>query len=240
MNSTNNISARATFDHARRMFVRAFADKFGGNLVACEQWVNNLKLSQSEIRLEVQLTTGSNVFTFGVTPNQQATGGNAPFNTENRLQLQDSLCVSEYGIFVAKPTSATDTAYKLLTYGNVNVFTTANAAAALDGTFYSNGSFSLKANNDVVIPYRGLFNHRYVPQTQLSGVTASATVPLYQDQLRGAEDGFVTAEPNVVLIGSKNYQPQLVLPAALAAVETFERAIIIFRGVLAQNSSVVS
>lgn len=239
MNSTNNISARATFDHARRMFVNAFKDKFGGNILACEQWVNNLKLSQSEIRLEVQLTTGGNVFAFGVTPNQQATGGNAPFNTENRLQLQDSLCVSEYGIFVAKPASATDTTYKLLTYGNAQVFSTSNVATALDGTFYSNGSFALKANNDVVIPYRGLFNHRYVPQTQGGvGITAQTVFP--QDQVRGAEDGFVTAEPNVVLIGSKNYVPQIVLPASLAAVETYQRAILIFRGVLAQNSSVVS
>ena len=238
MNSTNNIAARATYEQAKKMFFQSFRDKFKADQ-ECAQFVNNLKLSQSEIRLEVQLTTAGNAFSFGLTP-QQSNTGNTLFNTEQRLNLQDSLCVSEYGIFVAKPASATDTAYKLLTYGNANVFTTANVAPAIDGTLYSNGQFKLTCNNDVLIPNRGLFNHRYVPQTQLSGVTASATVALYQDQIRGAEDGFITAEPNIVLVGSKNYVPQIILPAALAAVESTQRAILIFRGVLAQNSTVVS
>jgi hypothetical protein len=43
-----------------------------------------------------------------------------------------------------------------------------------------------------------------------------------------------------VLIGSKNYIPSIILPAALAAVETVQRAVIIFRGILAQNSTVIS
>lgn len=239
MNSTNNISARAAFDNARKMFFTSFRDKFSSD-AECAAWVSNLKLSQSEIRCEVQLTTGGNIFTLGLTTQQNSTGATGVFNTEQRLNMQDSLCINEYGIFVAKPASATDGAYKLQTYGNVNVFTTANAAAAIDGNLYSNGQFRLTCNNDVLIPSRGLLNHRYVPQTQLSGVTASTSVPLYQDQQRGAEDGFITTEPNVVLVGSKNYQPQIVLPAALAAVETYERLIVIFRGILAQNSTVVS
>lgn len=239
MNSTNNIAARAAYENAKRMFFNSFRDKFSSDM-ACSDWVNNLKLSQSEIRTEVQLTTTANQFTFGVTTQQFSSGATTVNNTESRLNLQDSLCVAEYGLFVAKPSSATDTTYKLLTYGNVNVFTTANTGAAIDSTLYSNGQFKLTCNNDVLVPSRGLFNHRYVPQTQLSGVTASTSVPLYQDQLRGAEDGFITCEPNIVLVGSKNYAPQLVLPAALAAVETYERAILIFRGILAQNSTVVS
>lgn len=243
MNSTNNISARASFENAKRMFFNAFRDKFPAGVAgdrACSDFVNSLKLSQSEIRTEVQLTTTANQFVFGVTTQQNSTGATAVNNTENRLALQDSLCVSEYGLFVAKPASATDAAYKLLTYGNVNVFSTSNAAAAIDGNLYSNGQFRLTCNNDVLVPSRGLLNHRYVPQTQQSGVTASATVALYQDQFRGAEDGFVTAEPNIVLVGSKNYLPQLIIPSALAAVETYQRAVLIFRGILAQNSTVIS
>lgn len=242
MNSTNNVAARQAYQQAQNMFYVALRDKFpegAAGDMACRNWVNNLKLAQSEIRCEVKLNTANNIFTFGVTQNQPNTN-NQVFNTEQRLNMQDSLCVAEYGIFVGKPTSDTDTAWTPLTYGNPNIFTTANAAAAINGTFYGNGNFALKCNNDVLIPGRGLFNHYYVPQTQQSGVTASATVPLYRDQQRGAEDGFITAEPNLVLVGTKNYIPQIVLPAALAAVETFERAVIIFRGVLAQNSTVVS
>lgn len=241
MNSTNNIAARAAYEQAKKTFYVAFRDKFPmgpqGD-AECMAYVNSLKLSQSEIRLEVGLTTNGTTFNFGVTQ-QQANTGNVLFNTENRLNLQDSLCVSEYGFFVAKPSSATDTTYRLRTYGNATEFSTANVSAAIDGTLYGNGYFRLTCNNDVLIPYRGLFNHRYVPQTQNGvGVTAQTVFP--QDQLRGAEDGFVTCEPNLVLIGSKNYVPQIVLPAALAAVETNQRAVMIFRGILAQNSTVIN
>lgn len=246
MNSTNNISARAAFDHARKMFFNAFigdfVKKFGPGEKArmeCQNYVDSLKLSQSEIRTEVALTATANRFQFGVTINQVSTGASGVFNTENRLQLQDSLCVNEFGIFVGKPASSTDTAWNLQTYANPNIFT-ANAATALNTTFYSNGAFRLLCNNDVLVPYRGLYNHKYVPQTQQSGVTASATVPLYADQIRGAEDGIVTSEPNIVLSGSKNNIPEIVLPSALANVDSGQRAVLIFRGILAQNSTVVS
>lgn len=241
MNSTNNISARASFEHAVRMFYKAFRDKFTPGMAGdelCKQFVNNLKLSQSSVRLEVQMNATNNSFIFGLTPNQSNTG-NTTFNTENRLQLQDSLCVSEMGVFMAKPASATSTIFKLDNYGNPNTYTTANVATAVDGTFFANGAFRLTCNNDVLIPYRGLQACRYVPQTQGGvGITAQTVFPL--DQQRGAEDGFVTVEPNLVLVGSKNYTPQIILPSNLAAVETFQRAVLIFRGVLAQNSTVVN
>lgn len=242
MNSTNNISARAAFENAKKMFYNAFRDKFQAGSYGdseCVKFVNNLKLSQAEIRTEVQLTTAANAFTFGLTTQQVSTGASAPFNTEQRLNLQDSLCVSEYGLFVAKPTSATDTTYQLCTYGNSTIFSTANVAAAINGTLFANGQFRLTCNNDVLIPSRGLFNHYYVPQTQNAvGVTAQTVFPV--DQKRGAEDGFVTSEPNIVLVGSKNYITQIMLPAALAAVETYQRAVLVFRGILAQNSTVVN
>jgi hypothetical protein len=240
LNNISNSSARESYNHAKRMLFKAFRDKFESGAQGdqrCSMFVENLKLSQSEIRLEVQLTVAANIFTFGVTPQQASTGGaGAPFNTENRLQLQDSLCVNEYGIFVGNPASATDTAWQLRTYGNQVDFGAA-PANALDSTFYSHGNFLIKANNDVIMPYRGLFNHWYKGETQQTAAVGAASPG---DQIRGAQDGMITDEPNIVLIGSKNYQPQIVLPTALAAVTSFERAIVIFRGILAQNSTVVS
>jgi hypothetical protein len=235
MNSTNNTSARMSFDIAKQILFNSWLESFGGNSTECWKYVNNRKLSQHEIRLEVELNVANNRFVFGLTPNQANSTG-VTFNTENRLQLQDSLVVSEYAVFVAQPTSRTDTTFVLNTYGNTQVFAAADAAA-LDSTFYSNGFFSTKVNNDVIIPYRGLFNHWYKPQTQQ---TAALGPGAPKDQLRGAEDGFVTQEPNLLLIGSKNYQPEIVLPAALASAAAFERAILIYRGVLAQNSTVVN
>lgn len=234
MNNTNNISARMAFENARVMFYNAFRDKFQSDS-ACTDFVNSLKLSQSEIRLEVGLNISNNIFTFGVTPNQ-ASSSNVKFPTERRLELQDSICCNEYGIFVAKPANADDSAYEYQTYGNQVVFGTAGAAA-LNGTFYGNGSFQVRCNNDVIAPYRGLGNHKYIGQTQQTAALGAAS-PM--DQYRGAEDGFITSEPNLVYIGSKNYQPQIVLPAALASADANLRAILIIRGVLAQNSTVVN
>lgn len=235
MNSTNNASARQSFEIAQQILFNAWIGSFNGDVNACRNWVNNRKLSQGEIRLEVELNTQNNRFVFGVTPNQ-ANSTNVIFNTENRLNLQDSLIASEYGIFVAQPSSRTDTAYVLNTYGNTQVFAAADAAA-LDSTFYSNGFLQTKVNNDVVIPYRGLINHWYKPQTQQTAAIGAGSP---KDQLRGAEDGYVTQEPNLLLIGSKNYQPEIVLPSALASAASFLRAVLIYRGVLAQNSTVIN
>ena len=235
MNSTNNISARETYKVAKQLFFDAWIDNFKGDANACQAYVDTRKLSQSEIRLEVELNTANNIFAFGVTP-QQANSTGVLFNTENRLQLQDSFVASEYGIFIAQPTSRTDTAYKLNTFANANIFAVADTAA-LNTTFYSNGFFTVKVNNDVVLPYRGLFNHWYIPQTQQIAAAASTAL---QNQIRGAEDGFVTQEPNFLLIGSKNTIPQIVLPANLASAAAFMRCVLIFRGILAQNSTVVN
>lgn len=237
LNSTNNMSARAAFDHARKMFALAMLDKFP-NWGQAMEWANSLKLSQNEIRREVQLTVAANTFSFGVTVNQFSQGATGLFNTEVPLQQSDSLCVSEYGIFVRDPASATSTIDPLCTYPDAVQFATANVATALN-TFYDHGNFKITANNDVILPSRGLFNHKYAPQTQNGvGITAQTVFPV--NQVRGAEDGFITCEPNIVLIGSKNYVPQIVLPAALAAVETFQRAVVIFRGILAQNSTIIN
>lgn len=238
MNNTNNLSARESFKVAKAMFYNAFRDKFAAGPAGdsdCTQFVSCLKLSQSEIRLEVELNIANNVFTFGVTPNQANSTG-VVFNTENRLQLQDSLCINEYGIYVGQPTSRIDTLWQLETYANSQEF----AAADLDsinGTVFNQGYFAMKCNNDVIVPYRGLFNHFYIPQTQQTGALGIGSP---QSQIRGAEDGQITQEPNIVLIGSKNYVPQIILPAIMASAAAFMRAVIIFRGVLAQNSTVVS
>jgi hypothetical protein len=235
MNNTNNISARQTFDNARQTLYNAWINSFGGDSAACWNWVNNRKLSQHEVRLEVELNITNNRFVFGVTSNQDNSTG-VVFNTETRLTLQDSLVVSEYGIFVAQPTSRTDTTYTLNTYGNTQVFAAADAAA-LDSTFYSNGSFTTKVNNDVIIPNRGLFNHWYIPQTQSTAAPGPGSP---KNQIRGAEDGMITQEPNLLLIGSKNYVPEIVLPGALASAAAFLRCILIYRGILAQNSTVIN
>lgn len=240
MNNSNNISAEAAFEKAKRIFFNAmldrFLEKYKGDYVsaeaACEAWVNNLKLSQNEIRLECLLNATATNFQFAITTNDQ-NSGNTLFNTENRLRQQDSLVASEYGIYVGNPSSNTAVDWELRTYGNLVDFTAAQAAA-LDKTFYSNGYFRVSANNDTVVPYRGVWNHLYRPQTQQTAALGPASPG---DQIRGSEDGMITLQPNLLLIGTKGYIPEIKIPAALASVATFTRAVLIFRGVLAQNST---
>jgi hypothetical protein len=235
MNNTNNNSARDSFIRAKEIFFAAFLSNFKMDRAACMEYVNSLKLSQSEIRLEVNLLTTNNSFVFGVLSNQ-SNSNNVQFATESRLNQSDTLCVNEYGIYVGLAANNNDTAYTLNTYGNTQVFAAADAAA-LDSTFFSNGGFQITANNDVVAPYRGLFNHWYKPQTQQTAALGAASP---KDQIRGAEDGMITMEPNILLIGSKNYQPQIVLKSAMASAAANLRCVLIMRGILAQNSTVVS
>lgn len=232
-----------SFDIAKQVLFDAWIDSFSAipgqpspaERAACWAWVNGRKLSQSEIRLEVALNTTNTNFVFAVTPQQTNTNNISLFPSEKRLALQDSLIAAEMGIFLALATSNTTPAQMLHTYGNPNVFTT--GFTALDNTFYGPGYFEMKVNNDTIIPYRGLVNHYYRPQTQQIAPIAVGAVG---DQFRGAEDGFITMEPNTLLIGSKNYVPQIVLPTALAAVDATTRAVLIFRGVLVQNSTVIN
>lgn len=244
MNNTNNMTARDSYNIARSILFNAMVNdkSFGGpdtpraqREASAWSWVNNRKMSQGEIRLEVQLNTANNQFKFGLTNNQSNTQG-VIFNTERRLELQDSLICNEYGIFVGQPTEQTDAAYPLLTHGNQIAFGAADGVQ-LDSVFYSNGFFSIKVNNDVVLPYRGLFNHWYKPRTQQTAAFGAGS-PL--DEIRGAVDGMITAEPNILLIGSKGYVPTIELPTALVGTFAFTRVVLIFRGILAQNSTVVS
>ncbi len=234
MNNTNNFSARQSYDIALNIFRNAWRKSFDSEQ-ALDNFVNGTKLSQGEVRLEVNLTTNNTSFKFALTPNQQNTS-NVQFLTENRLQMQDSLVASEYGIFIAQTSGNNDVAYTPRTYPNTQDFAAADVNA-LRSTFYGNGSFRITCNNDVIVPYRGLINHYYVPQTQQTAALGAGSPA---DQERGSEDGFITMEPNLLLIGSKGYIPEIVLPAALASAAANLRCILIFRGVLAQNSTSVS
>lgn len=238
MNNTNNGTARDSYIQAKKMFFKAFRDKFPDGILGdkrCAQFVEDLKLSQGAIRLEVALSATQNTFVFGVTPNQ-ANSNNIQYNTERRLPLQDSICVSEYAIYVGKPSSSTDTNWLLRTYGNTQDFS-AGAAASIDSTFYSHSWFVMKCNNDVLVPYRGLKNHWYKGETQQTSALGAGSPG---DQVRGAQDGLITQEPNLIIIGSKNYVPQIEMPTAMGTVDANTRAVLIMSGVYAQNSTVVS
>ena len=153
-------------------------------------------------------------------------------NTSNLLNLQDAFYVSHAALFFAKPSSATDTTFQLVTYPNSIIFSGANTASSLY-TWY-NGYLSLTVNNRVIWP--NVDNYRFydVPQTQ----DASAANVI--DQQKGSDSALYPIEPGVVLVGSKQNILEAILPASMAAVETNSRAVLYLAGHLAQNVTSVN
>jgi hypothetical protein len=214
----NGLIARDDYEFAKNIFV----DQAGFN-------PDNIRLTSADIRLEQALVASQNSYTFPVLINIQ--NASQPFPTEVRLQQQDSLCVTQLGIFLAPATSATDATFRLETYANPAVFTNATQLNSL----YQNGRLQLTLDNDVWIKQWGLYRHYHVPETQQT-TTPGAGSPV--DQLDGLEDGFYPMQPFVILKGTQDIQLTINLPlAAPTAVDAFSRIVIIMRGFLAQSST---
>jgi hypothetical protein len=189
-------------------------------------------LSQGYLRTEVALSTTKTSYQFPILVNDNING--TSFNTSNLLNLQDAFYVSSFGLFFCKPSSSTDTTFQMVTYPNASIFSTANTATSLF-TWY-NSSLQLVVNNRQIIPSYDLYRHYSVPQTQTTTNADYTTSGIsYKDQQSGADSGFYPVEPGWVLVGSKNNTLTVNLPQAMTAVETNSRAILIFRGHLAQN-----
>lgn len=218
----NSIAARMVFDNAKVAIRNAFPNN--------PSIVEQVKLTQGVLRFSQALNNNSTLYQFPILVNETQLG---IFNTEIRLNLQDSFVVSTLGIFVSTPSSGVDTAYRLMTYPNTIAFG-ANAGP-LYGLY--NGSLKLTVNNNVYIPQWDVFRHLYQPENQQTAALGAGSPG---DQINGCFDAFYPVEPNVVFIGSKNNVLQIQLPAALSSVQANSRVEIVVRGVLAQNSTVVS
>jgi len=189
-------------------------------------------LSQGYLRTEVALSTTKTSYQFPILVNDNING--TSFNTSNLLNLQDAFYVSSFGLFFCKPSSSTDTTFQLVTYPNASIFNTANTASSLY-TWY-NSSLQLVVNNRQIIPSYDLYRHYSVPQQQTTANADYTTSGIaYKDQQDGGMSGFYPVEPGWVLVGSKNNTLTVNLPQAMTAVETNSRAILVFRGHLAQN-----
>ena len=210
--------ARLVFDNAKALVSAA-----GFN-------VNQAVLSQSYLRSEVAMSTTTTNYHVPVLVNDTQ-NGNA-FATENRLALQDAFVVSSIGIFVSAPAASTTTAFAYYTYPNAQIFSTSGAATALYNLY--NGQLNMTINNRQIMPAWDIYRHLNVPQTQTASSTGTNTAI---DQNDASEYGYYPVEPNIVLVGSKNNQISLQLPAAIGTLQatTAPRILVIFRGILAQN-----
>lgn len=193
------------------------------------------RLTQGYIRSEAALNIVNGSFHIPILANDMQNGNS--FNTEQRLALQDAFVVAEIGIFFAKPSGAAATNFKLVTFDDLSVFSTANTATSLLTAY--NGNLQVSINNNVVIPTWDIARHYESPMTQGGvGITAQTVFPVSQNRL--SEQGFYPVEPNLVLNGAGNINVTAIFPSSLAAVEANQRIVVIFRGIKAQNVTSVN
>lgn len=212
MSKVNAIAQRMNFDNAVEILTMQGID------------AAKARLTQSYLRAEVLASATQGTYSFPIIINQADPNG---FTTQQKLNLQDAFVVSEFGVFIAKPSGAADTTFPLITYDNETVFSTANTAAGVR-TMY-NGKLVVTLNNSVIVPAWDVLRCKVVPRTQ-QAIPAGA-----KDSEDFSADGFYPVEPNLIISGAGNYQIQMVLPAAMAAVEANQRIVLIARGILAQN-----
>lgn len=198
-----------------------------------------VKLTQSALRLENLIATNRTNYVFAVLVNAVNNSSNTVFNTEIRLNQQDSFITSSLRFYIGEPSSAVDATWVDYTYPSPVVFSTAGEAAALE-TLYK-GQLKITVNNVVVLPTMSLSRFRFVPFAQKATAAANQN-GIGDDSIDSSSDGLTMIEPNVILVGSKNSIVEINLPAAVGTIAAagFTRMGLEFRGLLAQNSTIIT
>lgn len=237
----NGIEAREDFTNVVNIFDRAFNPRFVFNQ-ATNLWVDNpnysaiwdavsaFRLTQQTLTLEQPMVAGSNVYKFPIQNNQQ--NQVQQFNTEIRLAQNDTFVPTHVGFFVEYPTSGIDATFVPRTYPNL-----IQSAQPVQETAFYNGTLSIMVQNVQYTANWDLWRHYKVNQTQQTAALGAGSP---EDQFDGSIDGWYPMQPFVLMIGSQNIQINVNLPVAPAAVTAFGRLRLQFRGVLAQQSTVVN
>ena len=188
-------------------------------------------LTQSYLRGEVLLNTTNASYQVPLLVNT-ATNTNNTVRTK-LLNLQDLFIVSNISIFLVSGAASNGAAINY-TYPNPTAFPTGSEQLY---NLY-NGSLSIVANNQQILPAWDILKHLFIPQTQGGvGITAQTVFPI--DQVDWKSDPEVVCEPNIVLNGAANYQINLNLPAAPTFLDANTYVAIKWNGILAQNCTTV-
>lgn len=112
---------------------------------------------------------------------------------------------------------------------------------------------NVTVDKKVVIPYWDTDRHLYIPQQQATNFWSSTGPPyqwpLFQDQYDASTDGFYPMEPTLVFGGGRQNNVSLNMPTNIPLIspmtdtdygKTFViKVVLMFRGILAQNSTAV-
>ena len=223
-----NINSREAYRNA----VRLLSNFLG---ISEEQVISQYRPGPASIRGEVAISNSTTQYTI---PIRTTDAGANTFATNILVQQQDIFVASELAVYVAVPSSATDSAFNLLTYPDPTVFSTSGAATALNALY--NGFARVTINNENSVVNWDLAKHRKVPFTQSAANAQYATSGIVEvPSLDLASDGFHPVEPNLVLSGASNIQFTLNLPQAVSTVQSNSRIVVIQRGILLQNATSV-
>lgn len=237
----NGIEAREDFNNVVNIFDRAFNPKFVFNKQS-NTWVPNqsydalwdavsaFRLTQQTITLEQPMVAGSNIYKFPILANIQ--NQVSQFNTEIRLQQNDTFVPTHLGFFVEYPGSTVDTTFVPKTYPNVILST-----QPVQETAFYNGILAVMVQNVQYTNNWDLWRHYKINQTQQTAALGAGSP---EDQFDGSVDGWYPMQPFVLMIGSQNIQISIGLPVAPTAVTANGRLRLQMRGVLAQQSTVVN
>jgi hypothetical protein len=218
---------RGVYERAFAASVAAFESGGMSRQQAIQQVANGV-LTQSYLKLVQPLSTGLSVFPFPVLKNE-AVNGIGQRNDEKRLNQQDTFFVSNAAFYIAKGSSATATNLLPNTYPNAITYPTGTAQLL---QLYA-GRVEILINQSVIGPGFDMLNFYQVPQTQLTGATNTP-----QDQFDPSQVGIW--EPNINFVGTKGIVINVVLPNAMTALDSNVVGIWIFRGIQAQNVTLMS
>lgn len=246
MNSITQNGAQTVFEKAQDAIITAYMadpNKKQMNKQDIASAVAAAVLTPSYLRLEVQLTISNNSYYFPVKINEPNSQGQAARPTEKRLHDQDAFYATGIMMYISKlPTGGNTAPYPtnmlLDTYPNSITYPASFAAGTPAGastleTLY-NGYLTLIVNERTLLTGFPLSDFRQVPQTQLTAATNS---PITQFDGTGLQ--FI--EPNIVFIGTKKNNLNIVLPSTITTVEaTPVMCVLKLWGVLAQNITLFS
>jgi hypothetical protein len=201
--------------------------------------LTTVMLTQSTLRLEQLLIVGRTQYTFGVLTTDLGSANSQPTNTEVRLRQQDSFITSNIAFRLAEPASAVDATYVDTTYPSPTIFSAGGEAAALEVLY--KGQLKITVNGTVILPTLHMGRFRFVPVTQKATAAANQNGIAY-DAIDESSDGVMIMEPNLVLIGSKGNIIEMSLPSGVTVIGTagFTRMVKEYRGLLAQNSTIIT
>jgi len=196
--------------------------------------VDSAVVTQSFLRSEVLLNTTQTAFNIPITINDTRAG--TPTVREQRLNLQDLFVVSSISIFQTVGASNVSNT-PIVTYNDLRTLTATTSATDILSVY--NGRMSIVANNQQILPAWDIQKHYYAPQQQAGILPFTGATILPVNQLDASKDFSFPVEPNIVLNGAANYQCQLQIPVALAAVTANTYFCVRWNGLLLQNCTSV-